>query len=154
VSENTQGSEDQGWPNWAKRARTYLLIATGLVLAVAGFLTAFGKAGDGFNAACSVLPFCKSAITPTPTPTPTPPPPKPTPPTIPDYSSGWVEGGHGFSTDTYCGPQKEAYEKKYPDFRIEMTRHPEGHRVVGTGPLGAFKHDEYNYSCSFAAVAK
>ena len=79
---------------------------------------------------------------------------KPTPPMIPDYSSGWVEGGHGYSTDTYCGPQKEAYEKKYPDFRIEMTRHPEGHRMTGTGPGGMFKHDEYNYSCSFAAVAK
>jgi hypothetical protein len=79
---------------------------------------------------------------------------KPTPPMIPDYSSGWVEGGHGYSTNTYCDPQKEAYEKKYPDFIIEMTLHPEDHRVVGTGPLNAFKHDEYNYSCSFAAVAK
>ncbi len=79
---------------------------------------------------------------------------KPTPPVIPDYSSGWVEGGHHYSTDTYCLPQKEAYEKKYPGFTIEMTRLPEGHRVTGTGPGHMFKHDEYNYSCSFAAVAK
>lgn len=76
------------------------------------------------------------------------------PPMIPDYSSGWVEGGHGYSTDTYCIPQKQAYEKKYPGFRIEMTRHPEGHRVNWTGIGGMIKHDEYNYSCSFAAVAK
>ncbi len=80
-----------------------------------------------------------------------PPSPSPEPPPqIPDYSSGWVDGGK--STPDYCNPQKAALEKKYPNYRIEMTylaeRHDDNRDKFG------FKHDRYMYGCSFSAHPK
>jgi hypothetical protein len=125
-----------------------------VLLAVAGLLEAVGKTGEAIEAACKVVQFCAKS-------TPVPPQPansslgppqtaKPASPQIADYSTDWVDGGRGLSTNDYCNPRKQALEKQYPELNIEMIPLPEQHR----SQYNPFKHDQYKYGCSFKATAK
>jgi hypothetical protein len=80
-----------------------------------------------------------------------PKPPDSPPPTIPTFSTGWIDGDKK-STPDYCDPRKVALEKQYPGYKIEMTYLPEQHK--DNRDSFGIKHDKYMYSCSFAAVKK
>jgi hypothetical protein len=57
--------------------------------------------------------------------------------------SGWRGGGS--SDEQFCGAQKLAREKKYPDRTVVLVSKHGAHRVV----YNPFKHDEYRYNCTF-----
>lgn len=80
-------------------------------------------------------------------------PPGPPVPQIPQYDSGWVDGGQNKSTKDYCDPQWENYKKLHPDFTIEKIELPEETRKVNKSitELGV---QQYNYHCKFVAKRK
>jgi hypothetical protein len=64
---------------------------------------------------------------------------------LPPFISDWIGGGH--SPDEVCAPQRQQYEKKYPEYDISV-RHFEATTKDLTG------HTSYQYRCSFAAMPK
>lgn len=57
--------------------------------------------------------------------------------------SGWRKGGS--SPGEFCGGQKLAREKQFPDRKVELISTAEAHKSEYT----PFKHDFYRYTCLF-----
>jgi hypothetical protein len=106
----------------------------------------------------------KITVNPRPRAQPDPPAPKPPAPTkalaaecrLPEHGveswskvqrwtadSGWRKGGS--SPAEFCGAQKLAREKQYPDRKVDLLSSAEDHKVERT----PFKHDYYRYKCIF-----
>ncbi len=124
----------KGWPKWVNTVLLWFGIPTALILSALTLLGALGQAGSYLKTACQVASVCAT--------------PKPSPPIIPIFETGWVDGGHGWSTSTFCEPRKAELEKQYPAFTITWTALPE---QVNKDILG---HVTYKYSCSFVFTAK
>ena len=107
-------------------------IPTGILLALLAFFGAAKDFGGYVRSGCEAVGACAVA--------------KPTPPTIPNFTSAWVDGGH--NATEYCEPQAEHYRKLYPQFNITWRPLGEGRDKVGLG------HAIYQYNCAFEAVAK
>ncbi|WP_407114750.1 hypothetical protein [Bradyrhizobium sp. LMG 9283] len=80
-------------------------------------------------------------------------PPGPPVPQIPEYDSGWVDGGKNRSTRDYCDPQWEIYKKQYPDFTIEKIELPEETRTIDKS-ITDLRVQQYKYRCKFVASRK
>lgn len=122
----------RGWPRWANRAILWLGIPTGLLVTFVALLGAVDSVGSYAKRGCESAGICVKA--------------KPTPPTLPNYTSPWVDGGH--SAAEYCEPQAQHYRDIYPSFTIAW-------RALGEGRDKDWRgHVTYQYNCAFAAVAK
>lgn len=122
----------RGWPRWANILVLLLGVPTGLLLTAVALFGAVGDAGAYLTAGCQFVGVCAKA--------------KPTPPTIPNYFTDWVDGGH--NAGQYCEPQKKHWEAVYPDFNISWSALGEQRDKDWRG------HATYKYGCGFTATVK
>jgi hypothetical protein len=122
----------KGWPRWANKLMVWLGVPTGILLTALALLGALEGAGRYSRSACQSVGLC--AV------------PKPVPPTLPNYTSPWVDGGHNAAE--YCEPQAQHYRDIYPGFNITWKALGEGRDKVGLG------HAIYQYNCAFVATSK
>lgn len=121
----------KGWPRWANRTVLWIGIPTGILVALVAFLGAVKDFGGYLKSGCETVSACVVA--------------KPAPPTIPNYTSPWVDGGH--SATDYCEPQAAHYRVIYPKFNIAW-------RPLGEGRNKDWGHATYQYNCAFEATPK
>jgi hypothetical protein len=122
----------KGWPKWANKLIMFFGVPTGILLAALALFGAVGQFGGFVKSGCQAAGICAAA--------------KPASPSIPNYTSPWVDGGH--SAQDYCEPQAQHYRAVYPDFNITWRALGEGRDKVGFG------HAIYQYNCAFEATAK
>lgn len=79
------------WPRRANQVVLWIGIPTGILLALVAFFGAAKDFGGYMRGGCEAVGTCAVA--------------KPTPPTIPNFTSAWVDGGH--NAIEYCEPQAE-----------------------------------------------
>src|SRR4051794_10141695 len=122
----------KAWPRWANKLVVFFGVPTGILLAVVAFFGAMEQFGGQMKPICEAMGICVAA--------------KPSPPSIPNYQSPWVDGGH--NTAEFCEPQAQHYRQIHPDFNITWRALGEGRNKDWIG------HATYQYNCAFEAAAK
>jgi len=130
--------DDKDCPNWAKSIKSWLAVATGLIVAVGLLLAALGK---GKEAWCSLV----SCDQPKPGPVAPAPPKANCPASLPAYDSPEMGGGH--NQEEICGPNRKTYEQQYPGCAVSMA-------VSESSNKDFLGHVTYKYHCTYAISPK